>query len=335
MGAGPLTTAVVQGYRRLGRAIAQRGWLDVPGFGSLVGAAYTASYGLFWVYINVACRRGRQVVFDGTTTFGATIPCRYPDLIPVHIHLYDVWEPTLTRLMQLHLRTGDAFVDVGANIGYFSLLCADAVGDEGAVLSIEASPSIHARLVDNLARNGVSDRVTTKHIAASDREGSLTVYLGPQFNEGFTTTVATRGLAAEVEVPCAPLSDIVPAELVGRVRLMKIDVEGAEPDVVKGLAPLLERLPDDVVVLLEVSPRWWADPNLGLDAMLAPFTEAGFRAHELANSYAPTFYLRSHDDLELVHLTDLGALSRKQRDLVLTKSDPSTWPGFEGHLRVR
>ena len=67
--------------------------------------------------------------------------------------------------MQRFLKPGDHFIDVGANIGYFSLLAAAVVGSAGRVSAFEASPITRQALVRNIALNGLQDHVTVHETA--------------------------------------------------------------------------------------------------------------------------------------------------------------------------
>src|SRR6478735_7881898 len=65
---------------------------------------------------------GRMIPLLGRTSFGATLPCRIPDIIGTYIWAFQEWEPDLTRFIASRLSRGDVFVDVGANMGYYTLL---------------------------------------------------------------------------------------------------------------------------------------------------------------------------------------------------------------------
>ena len=82
-----------------------------------------------------------------------------------------IWEPFETSLLLGLLRTGDVFVDVGANIGYFSVLAASCVGDTGKVFAFEPDPENFRLLVANTALNGVECRVRPVAAALSDAAG--------------------------------------------------------------------------------------------------------------------------------------------------------------------
>lgn len=86
-----------------------------------------------------AALRDRPLHRLARTRFGATFAVDTQDLIQRYLYLFGVWEPHMTRWLQRRLKPGDVFVDVGANIGYYSILASRLVGARGKVVAIEAS----------------------------------------------------------------------------------------------------------------------------------------------------------------------------------------------------
>lgn len=165
------------------------------------------------------------------------------------------YEPELAALMRSHLAPGRDVIDVGANIGFFSVLAARH-NPAGRVLAIEPSPAALKRLIENLARNGVADRVVVFEGVASDRIGTAELHLIDDMEEYSSlgpivhTSVAGRSsVALEVRADCIDA-------LVARHRLdpgfIKIDVEGAEQLVIDGAMETLRR--HRPVVVSELSP---------------------------------------------------------------------------------
>ena len=93
------------------------------------------------------------------------------DILQQYLYYFGAWEPQVSSFIRDRLKPGDSFIDVGANIGYFSLLASRLVGRGGPVVSVEASPSIHHDLAENIRRNGAAIRAVNR--AASDKAGVL------------------------------------------------------------------------------------------------------------------------------------------------------------------
>ena len=162
------------------------------------------------------------------TRFGFEISGTTEDFVQRYIYVFGVWEPHLTYWIQDRLQPGDTFVDVGANIGYFTLLAAGCIRKQGWCVAIEASPSIFELLKENLELNHVGSRVRTVNLAASDRDGTLTVYGGPSGNLGLTTTVPNHDLRIETTISRHASKRYFDRRGNSGCASIKIDVEGLE-----------------------------------------------------------------------------------------------------------
>jgi FkbM family methyltransferase len=140
---------------------------------------------------------------------------------------YDHFERQLVRE---RLHPGDVFVDVGAHIGLYSLVAAQALGPQGLVLAFEADPTNHARLVENLALNEVRN-VRALHVGVADRAGTLSLGVNDWGNRGGNSFLLSR--ATSVEVHCDTLCSLIASQGVRVVAGMKLDVEGFEYKVLR------------------------------------------------------------------------------------------------------
>ena len=191
------------------------------------------------------------------------------------VYLFGVWEPTLTRWIAKRLRPGDTFIDVGAHIGYYTLLAASLVAATGRVVAVEPSPSIFRALQKNLSRNRVKN-VRAVRVAASDRAGVLKIFRGPSSNLGATTLVEELGFDIEDHVDAQPLSVALRPEEMRNVRLMKIDVEGAELEVLAGLLPLLPLARPDFELIVELHPMQLTQQGKCIEQLLTALPKAGY-----------------------------------------------------------
>lgn len=271
-------------------------------------------------------RLGHSVVLPGHTSFGAGLMCRLPDLIATYIWAFDEWEPDLTRFIASRLSDGDVFVDVGANIGYYSLLAAGSVGIHGEVVAVEASPALFGELHRNAVASSHGDRIRRVNVAAGARSGTLTIYAGPRHNAGMSTTLPSRHLHAESTVAVEPLEQILTFQEIASARLIKIDVEGAEPDVLAGMRNLIDALREDVEIVVELSPQWWPDQRLKPVDVLRPFVESGFNVYKMDNSYAAWRYLWPNDIRDAIRVRDPLTTRVARLDLVLSRRDVDRLP---------
>ena len=211
------------------------------------------------------------------------------DILQQYLYYFGNWEPQVTAFLERRLHSGDGFVDVGANIGYFSLLAAQKVGPRGPVVSIEASPGIFALLTANIARNHACIRAL--NLAAADARGQLPLYAGDEGNCGGSTLAPAPGVTAKTLVEAAPLDEILTPEETRSARLVKIDVEGAEAAVLAGMTTLLAEARRDCEFLVEIHPELLGQLGSCAEDVLRPFRNAGYHAYVLENDYDATTYL--------------------------------------------
>lgn len=155
---------------------------------------------------------------------GVKIRC-YPDsIIALHVLQRSEWHDWDTaQIITKFLREGDTFVDVGANIGLYTLPASQIVGEAGSVIAFEPSPVNRARLKENLELNAVKN-VRLEACALGEKEGNLA------FSD--EDALAHVKLAGEgLKVPVRAYDEIAPQI---EVAMMKVDVEGFELSVFRG-----------------------------------------------------------------------------------------------------
>lgn len=148
-------------------------------------------------------------------------------------------EPAVQRVLREHVRPGMSFYDVGANIGFFSLLAARLVGEKGQVTAFEADPEIASRLREHVERNCFS-WVTVEEKAVWSGRGTVSFERGdPQVSpdRGLGRVVKTAG-PRTVEIEAVSLDEY--AQSAAAPDFIKCDVEGAEVEVFRGARRILE-----------------------------------------------------------------------------------------------
>ena len=223
--------------------------------------------------------------YTAKTYFGSAVRCDPRDYIQRMIFSFGFWEPHVSAYIEEVLKPGDTFVDVGANIGYHSLLAAQLVGSQGSVVAVEAAPATFALLQKNLEINRC-DQVLAMNIAASDEYSQVNLF-GDECL-ATTTTIPNRDLPLVATIPCAPLSSIIPVSLLKTVRLVKIDIEGGEIPVMKDLSSNRDRFSPDVQVIAEAS---MAESKTSWAEILNKMRERGFTAYKIPNEYSDEAYL--------------------------------------------
>ncbi|MCD9594165.1 FkbM family methyltransferase [Streptomyces solisilvae] len=272
-----------------------------------------------------AALRDRPLHRLARTRFGATFAVDTQDLIQRYLYLFGVWEPHMTRWLQRRLKPGDVFVDVGANIGYYSVLASRLVGGSGKVVAVEASPTFLRLLQRHARRNGCAN-IRTVNAAVSDREELLTFILASSRNMGANSVVPYDGPAESTfEIAARPLPDLLTEDEITRARVIKVDVEGAEGGVVRGLVPLLDRLRPDAELTVEVTPQRMAELGDSVEELLAALTGHGFHVYRLTNDYAAGSYPDALRRAPEVPVRWRGPVA-EESDLVFSRVDAESLP---------
>lgn len=239
-------------------------------------------------YVFHPVRIARRALYRGPSAVGRRDTVRLAWGLPLEVHAHEsigytirttgVFDPCVTETMYRLIDPGDCVVDVGANVGYLTSLAAARAGASGSVMAFEPHPGVFAVLAANVARwraPGVAS-VQTHQSALSDRDGTAELNTGANFHEnmGLSTLNPVEARAGDGAVPVAvqQLDDVLGGRSIG---VLKIDVEGHEPEVLRGAARLLAdgRVRD---VIFE-------DHDPYPDASTALVEQAGYQLFSLSN----------------------------------------------------
>jgi FkbM family methyltransferase len=201
-------------------------------------------------------------------------------IVSYRLGVFGIWEPAISHFMRSRISNGAVCIDVGANIGYFSLLMSRASPD-GRVYAIEPSPVIRSELDENIALNGMRNIVVVP-FGISDRTEKLAFHVesGDRGSSRFTSD-------GEHELELRTLTDVVPAEHLARAEILKIDVEGMEDRVLAHVLSIIEQFPGRLTICAEIR----LDDNLR--TLLRGFTDRGFKVVILQNEYSSFFYAKN------------------------------------------
>lgn len=183
-----------------------------------------------------------------------------------HLMLDGYWEMWLTEALVAELKPGMVAVDIGANLGYFTLLMADQVGEDGAVHAFEPNPPIADRLVNSVNVNGFRERVTLHREPLGSQDG-LAVSLSVPREEPKNAHLTTDPAGVDGIRLTARRFDSFPELL--RADLIKIDAEGAELDIWRGMSGLFDQASRPLTIFLEFAAVRYAQPGAFLDEIMA------------------------------------------------------------------
>jgi FkbM family methyltransferase len=255
-------------------------------------------------------------IYKAKTYFGSTMFCNATDVLQMMILHFGCWEPTISRLVERLISPGDTVIDVGANIGYDTLLASHLVGPTGNVVSIEANPATFAAIQKHLSVNAVSN-VRAVNIAVSAQPGTLTLYEEGIYNSGAVTTLASRGFRAFATVDGKPLHSVLTHKEVAAAKLIKVDVEGAESAVIASILDRLSDYSERMNLIVEISPT---DDPTTWKALFDSLRNAGFSAYKIENMYRLEWYLKWRRPAPLEPLVSLPA---ELTDVLFTRSPPA------------
>lgn len=194
------------------------------------------------------------------------------------------YQPHLTRALVRHLAPGATFVDVGANIGYFTLLAAQRVGPTGRVIAVEPMPANWRLLEKSLALNGLN-HVEVHRVAAMDLAGPVKMIAWQRRNSGsFHLLNDPHWRRPIYQVKGRPIDEVIAGR---RVDVVKMDIEGAEGLALRGMRRTLES--ERPVLLVEYSPPSLSDLSKMSGSEFLRALEASGYAYQDVESYDGRF----------------------------------------------
>lgn len=193
------------------------------------------------------------------------------------------YELPVQQAIAQHLKPGDVFYDIGANVGFFTVLGAQLVGNEGAVYAFEPDQNNAQAIRHNVTLNGFS-QVDVVQKAVSQTDGSGTLLL-TDYAGGHTLSSVERPpqVRAEISVDLVSIDTLISQGDLKPPALVKIDVEGAEIEVLKGMQQTLER--DRPTLIYEADDRHPAHLKIKQNELNSYVQQFGYELLSLADSY--------------------------------------------------
>jgi FkbM family methyltransferase len=176
------------------------------------------------------------------------------------------YEPRVCGAIQRLVKPGFVCADVGAHVGYMTLLMAKHTGESGKVFAFEALPENAGLLKRNIQLNKLSHRVSVENVAVTDRtQSEVTLFRGPSSFESSAVGDTNRG---NFSVPGKSLDDYFAGK---SLNFLKMDIEGAETYALRGMKTILNT--QRPTILLEVHDAGWP----AVDQLVS----AGYALHDL------------------------------------------------------
>jgi FkbM family methyltransferase len=195
------------------------------------------------------------------------------------------YEPGITHLFKTRIQPGMTVLDVGANIGYFSLLAAQLAGATGAVWAFEPTPHLVKLLERSIRENGFESRIHVVPAAVSSTLGTSSFHVNVQahvmsslYAEASRTPLGIEGQYEyeRIDVPCTSLDAWAAAHDWPPVDFVKMDIEGAEKEALDGMRALSHRNPR-LQLIIEFSVRNLHAAGVTVEEFYTALRDCGFR----------------------------------------------------------
>jgi FkbM family methyltransferase len=248
------------------------------------------------------------------------------------------YEPDVSLFLARALRPGDGFVDVGANVGYYTVLGAGLIGPEGRVAAFEPSPENAETLASAIRENGFQN-VAQVTAALSDTAGEGTLWINSDDRGGnalwnpahFPGNEKSKATERKLSVETNTLDGALTALGFDTPRAVKIDTEGAEAKILAGAGRLIGTVPYFVVELHGFGLEQMGSSQM---ALRAPMEAAGYGTFVLRYDGAIPAYVPPGSRIESRYI--LNFLFAKPADVAAlwpaVGFDPATLgaPNFKG-----
>jgi FkbM family methyltransferase len=190
----------------------------------------------------------------------------------LELFAFGVLEPLVTEIFEKTIRKGDVVLDIGANIGYYTLIAARKIGAEGRVYAFEPEPANFELLKKNVKLNNYRN-VVLENKAVSNKNGTSKLYIHPTSTGGHSLTQKSD---VQIQVETVTVDSYF--EKMERIDLVKMDIEGAETLVIQGMSDVL-RKNKQLKIIMEFDLKTVRHAGFTLRQLTEPLFNHGFRAY--------------------------------------------------------
>ncbi|MEK7991784.1 MAG: FkbM family methyltransferase [Thiotrichaceae bacterium] len=224
-----------------------------------------------------------------------------------------VFEPDEVELVKKHIKQGDVVIDIGANIGYYTLLFAQLVGETGRVIAFEPDPDNFELLHKNVSLNQYHN-VTLIQKAVASENSQAPLFLCDE-NKGMHRLYDSVCCQTSIEVETVCLDDYLPT-LVNKVNFVKIDIEGAEYNALQGMQNILRQ--QQPKLLTEFSPAALFEYGIEPQTYIDFLSQLGFDLYQVGEQ----LHLINLEKLDI----DLKLVNQIMQDLLPKLKHKSSMP---------
>jgi FkbM family methyltransferase len=205
------------------------------------------------------------------------------DAMSATLFAVGVWEPEETHFIEKTLKPGMVFADVGANIGYYTVIASGKVGSGGKVFAFEPDPKNFALLQENIDTNGCKNVVAVQKAVTASGENLILYRSNNNFGDHRVYEPQNESLAgctrSAIRIESVSLDQYFDLNLT-RVDLLKMDIQGSEYDAFIGMRKLVERNPN-IIILTEFWPRGLMQAGASPPVFLDEVRKSGFKIFQV------------------------------------------------------
>ncbi len=209
----------------------------------------------------------------------------YKNAFPVYNIIYPFFKRRQDKqdiaLMQLHIKKGDVVLDIGANIGFYTKILSELVGDTGKVFAFEPDKTNYSYLIKNA---GHLKNVAFNNKAVSDKTGTITLYHSDLLNVDHKT-YATENYTSASEIDCVAMDDVIPDQ---KADFIKIDIQGFEYFAFQGMQEIFNKNPN-LKIITEFYPLGMFNAKIDATALSELLWKNNFIIYKTENNITSEF----------------------------------------------
>jgi FkbM family methyltransferase len=215
---------------------------------------------------------------------GATIQLDLGEHVQRWIYFFGVYEKETVDWFRSNLRPGMVVLDIGANVGQYTLIAARDVGPHGRIHAFEPNPISYRRLASNIEINSFAN-VSTHALAVSDCAGEVTLYVPDHDNMGEASLQMSQTGQRNITVRSVTIDEWARNADLGatpHIDLIKIDVQGLESAVLRGARQIMLRFRP--IIICEFEERWLRDSGTSSVELKRMLSELSYSANRITSS---------------------------------------------------